>query len=215
MLNWALFIIGSIMTIITIVLAIKNSKSSSKTSSSKKLTITVAFLIIIVLSTSGILTFHSYQQTVSAHRETAKQQAKQIEKQKEQNDPRTTDSRAQISKVNQAIADSLKEDQKDAKNPPIPDPRYAYPDKIQSVKYLGNKQLKVQVTDVFLQLSNVEKDKAINYAQDCAISGFIMSIKAVSGEQINSGFDTTIENGTTILGHSTKDNHRQYQWNQQ
>lgn len=212
MLNLALLIVGSIMTIITVVLAIKYSKSKSKATPSKNLVKISAVLSIVVLSTSGFLTFQKYQQTVLANKETIEQQAKQKEKQKEQNDPATTDSKAQIRKVNQAIAVSLKEDQRDAKNPPFADPRYAYPDKIMSIEYLGNKRLKVQVADNFTQLSNEERTKAINYAQDCAISGFIMSIKAVSGSQRDNGFYTTIKQGTTTKGHSTKENNKQYQW---
>lgn len=212
MLNLVLLIIGSIMTIITLVLAIKYFKSSSKVTSFKNIVKISAALSIVVLSTSGLLTFHNYQQTVSANKESIRQQEKQREKQKEQNNPEVTDSHAQIKKVNQAIAVSLKEDQTDAKNPPFQDPRYAYPDKIKSIEYLGNKQLKVQVTDTFVQLSDEEKAKAIDYAQDCGISGFIMSIKAVSGNQRDKGFYTTIKYGTTTQGHSTKDSNRQYQW---
>ncbi|WP_125707299.1 hypothetical protein [Companilactobacillus zhongbaensis] len=211
MLNLALLIIGSTMTIITIVLAIKTSKSNSKSTKPRTIVKISAILSILVLSTSGLLTIHDHQQTASAKRETIKQQAKQ----KEQNDPKTTDSKAQITKVNKAIAVSLKEDQTDAKNPPFSDPRYAYPDKIKSIEYLGNKKLKVKVTDTFVSLSNEEKEKAINYAQDCAISGFIMSIKAVSGSDRNKGFYTTVKYGTTTQGHSTKESNRQYQWSQQ
>lgn len=215
MLNLVLLFIGSVMMIITLVLAIKYSKSSSKATPSKSIAKVSAILSITLLSISGLLTFHDYQQTVSANKESIRQQEKQHEKQKEQNNPEVTDSHAQIHRVNQAIADSLKEDQKDAKNPPFQDPRYAYPEKIKSIEYLGNKKLEVQVTDAFVQLSNEEQAKAIDYAQDCAISGFVMSIKAVSGEQRDKGFYTTIKYGTTTQGHSKKGSNRQYQWSQQ
>lgn len=219
MLNQMLFITGFIMTMFTVVLGIKISKFNSKTFPSKKFAMVFATLSLIVVSTSGLMNFYNHQHTVSAKQETikqlAKQKATQKANQKEQNDPDITDSRAQINKVNQSIAALLKEDQADQKNPPSPDPRYAYPDKIKSIEYLGNKKLKVQVTDGFVQLSNEEKGNAINYAQDCVIGGFIKSTKTmISGDQAKKGFYTTVKYGTTNQGHSTKDNNRQYQWSQ-
>lgn len=139
------------------------------------------------------------------------QQQKKEEIKERDNDPKVTDSKAQIKKINVAIADSLNDDQSHSTDPKYTDPRYAFTNKVKSIQYLGHKKINVSVTKDFISLNDDQKKSVIDYAQDCAISGFMVT-RAVSGEERDKGMHSTIKLDKVVIGHSKNNDNHSYNW---
>lgn len=216
MLSISLLIFGLLLSLISLLGILSKYKTKRNIFSSKKLIKYSAIISIILLSSSSLLAIFTSEQHSYARESTVKQQKIQKNKTNTSKKIHTiSDNEAQTKKINSAIAKSLKEDQNDAKDPNNPlksDWRYSSTDKIESIEYLGDKKIIVNVSNKFNSLNNDQKKLVIDYDQDCAFSGKVLDAGEVSGEEREQGLYAFVKYGKYILGHSTYSNYKQYKW---
>ncbi|MFD1471220.1 hypothetical protein [Companilactobacillus mishanensis] len=209
MLGLTMMIIGLLVAVIPIFWIFTKDKTNSKFTPSKKSVKYFTALSIMLLASSGVLMVLNMKQSNEIKATSIRQQQ---EKKKENNDPNISDSKAQIKKINDEIASSLKDDQNHLTGKSDVDPGYKFSDKVESIKYLGNKKIIVQVNKEFLSLDNAQKKSVIDSAQECGVGGIMIAAGPISNDNLKKGLYSTVKFGKTDVGHSKKSNFKEYKW---